>query len=84
MVTYLTVVAGEIEVVERMVGRSIDDMLQSMASDHIGIMDLCLSQQQPGRSIMTYKDTPEVHCNKQTEVKHAVKWEQEYEQVVWD
>jgi dephospho-CoA kinase len=31
---------------------------------------------------MTHEDAPEVHCDKQTEVEHAMKREKEDEQVV--
>ena len=53
--------------VERMVRRAINDLLERMTSDHVGIMD---------------EDRPEVHEDKQAQVELPVQWEEEDEQMV--
>lgn len=44
MTTYLPIVAGEIEVMERVMSRSIDNVFQRMASNHVGVVDLNMGQ----------------------------------------
>ena len=65
--TYLAVVHSEVKMVQGMMRRPVDDLLQWMTSDHVGIMD---------------KNTPKVDGNEEEQVKNTVKREKEDEQMV--
>ena len=65
--TYLAVVHGEVEVVQRVVCGPVDDLLERVAGDHVGVVD---------------EDGPEVDKDEEAEVEVALDGEEEDEQMV--
>lgn len=53
----LAVIHGEVEMVQRMMRRSVDDIFQGMTGDHIGIVD---------------EDAPEIDKDEETEIYNAM------------
>ena len=64
----LSIVAGEEKVVERVVRRTVDDLLERRVADHVRVVD---------------ENRPQVDKDKQPNADHAVKREDEGEDVVW-
>ena len=67
--TYLAVVHGEVEMVQRMVRRAVDDRLERVSGDHVRVVD---------------EDGPAVNDHEEAEVQLAVEGEEVDDEVVRD
>jgi len=71
-VSYLTVVDGEVKMMQGVVCRTVNDVFQWVAGYHIRVVDLCsrivISGGSDRRACPTYKYAPEVDKDKETEV----------------
>lgn len=72
--TYLAIVHCEIQMMQGVMCGPVDDFLESMSCDHVRVMNLennyeaSILRAQGERERETYKNTPEVDCNKQAQV----------------
>jgi hypothetical protein len=65
--THLAVVAGEVEVVQSVVGGRVDVPLEKVSADHVAIVN---------------EDGPQLNKDEKTEIEVFVKWEDVDEDVV--
>lgn len=81
----LAVVDSKVDVVEGVVRRSVDNLLQRVSGNHVGIVDLNREVRElqgfPEKSD-AYEDTPDVDRDEETEIRQPVHGEDEGEDVV--